>query len=125
MMTRNREETISEMRPLIFCDFDGTITNVDVTDEILTQLAHPSWREVEQAWVQGLIGSRECLERQMALVETTQKEMNVLSDGFDYAVRRVLSHAGVDGELRNGSHVFTSALHFKGRRWAVSFPNSS
>jgi 2,3-diketo-5-methylthio-1-phosphopentane phosphatase len=138
--------------PIIFCDFDGTITDVDVTDEILTQLAHPSWREVEQAWVQGLIDARECLERQMALVETTEKELNslidsigidpnfsrfyrfvrkhsipfyVLSDGFDHVVSRVLRHAGVNGELRNGSHLFTSALHCEGRRWAVSFPNCS
>jgi len=138
--------------PIVFCDFDGTITDIDVTDEILTQLAHPSWREVEQAWVQGLIGSRECLERQMALVETTEKGLNalidsigidpyfsrfyrfvrkhavpfyVLSDGFDYVVRRVLKHAGVNGELRNGSHVFTSALDFEARRLAASFPNCS
>jgi 2,3-diketo-5-methylthio-1-phosphopentane phosphatase len=138
--------------PIVFCDFDGTITDIDVTDEILTQLAHPSWREVEQAWVRGLIGSRECLERQMALVETTEKELNalidsigidphfsrfyrfvekyaipfyVLSDGFDYVVRRVLRHAGVNGELRNGSHLFTSALQFEGRRLAASFPSYS
>lgn len=136
--------------PIIFSDFDGTVTDIDVTDEILTQLAHPSWREVEQAWVQGLIVSRECLERQMALVETTEKGLNalidsigidpyfskfyrfvrkhaipfyVLSDGFDCVVRRVLRHAGVDGELRNGAHLFTSALRLEGRRWTVSFPN--
>ena len=147
-----RRGTISENGPIVFCDFDGTITDIDVTDEILSQLAHPSWREVEQAWVQGLIGSRECLERQMALVETSETELNtlidsigidphfskfcrfvqkhavpfyVLSDGFDYVVRRVLRHAGVNGELRNGSHLFTSALHFEGRRLAASFPNCS
>ena len=147
-----RRGTISENGPIVFCDFDGTITDIDVTDEILSQLAHPSWREVEQAWVQGLIGSRECLERQMALVETTEKELNtlidsigidphfsrfyrftqkhavpfyVLSDGFDYVVRRVLRHAGVNGELRNGSHLFTSALQFEGRRLAASFPSYS
>jgi 2,3-diketo-5-methylthio-1-phosphopentane phosphatase len=136
--------------PIVFCDFDGTITDTDVTDEMLAQLAHPSWREIEQAWVQGLIGSRECLERQVALVETSEEELNalidsvgidpyfsklcrfvrlraipfyVLSDGFDYVVRRVLRRQGVEGEWRNGSHVFTSALRFEGRRLAVSFPN--
>jgi 2-hydroxy-3-keto-5-methylthiopentenyl-1-phosphate phosphatase len=138
--------------PIVFCDFDGTLTDIDVTDEILTQLAHPSWREVEQAWVQGLIGSRECLERQMALVETSEEELDalidsigidvhfskfyrfvrkraiplyVLSDGFDYVVRRVVARQGIDGELRNGSHLFASALRFEGRRLAVSFPNCS
>ena len=56
------------MSPVVFCDFDGTITQLDVTDQILTQLAHPSWREIEQEWMLGLIGSRECLERQIALL---------------------------------------------------------
>jgi len=46
MTIRKRRETISENGPIVFCDFDGTITAVDVPDEILTQLAHPSRREV-------------------------------------------------------------------------------
>ncbi len=58
-------------KPIIVCDFDGTITQVDVTDLVLAQLAHPSWREVEQEWALGLIGSRECLERQVALVDSS------------------------------------------------------
>src|SRR5512146_1819406 len=68
------------MTPIIFSDFDGTITQVDVTDLVLTQLAHPSWREVEQEWARGQIGSRECLERQMALVDASAQEFNALVD---------------------------------------------
>ena len=41
------------LSPIVFCDFDGTITQVDVTDQILDQFAHPSWREIEQEWVLG------------------------------------------------------------------------
>ncbi len=138
------------LQPIVFCDFDGTITQVDVTDEILTQLAHPTWQEVEQEWVRGSIGSRECLERQMALVETTAAELDglidaipvdphfpsflrftakrrlpfyVLSDGFDYVIRRVLKHAGLNGPLLNGTHLFSSALRLEGRRLATSFPH--
>ena len=69
-----------EMDPVIFCDFDGTITQLDVTDQILSQLAHPSWREVEQQWMQGLIGSRECLERQIALVDAPVEELHAAID---------------------------------------------
>ncbi len=139
------------MEPVIFCDFDGTITRVDVTDQILTQLAHPSWREVEQEWVRGLIGSRECLERQIALVETSAKELNalidaipldpgfskfhrfvrkralpfyVVSDGFDYIIRRVLKRAGIQDALRSGTNLFASALEIQGRHLAPSFPYS-
>src|SRR5438128_2410147 len=126
-------------RPIVFSDFDGTVTQTDVTDEILTRLADPAWRGVEQEWVRGEIGSRECLERQMALVRASARELNalidavpvdpgfaefcrfteeralpfyVVSDGFDYVIRRVLSRSGVDGRLR-----------VRGRRWLTAFPH--
>jgi 2,3-diketo-5-methylthio-1-phosphopentane phosphatase len=139
------------MTPTIFSDFDGTISQVDVTDLVLTQLAHPSWREVEQEWSRGQIGSRECLERQMALVDTSKKEFHalvdsvpidpgfgkfykfiqrhelpfyVVSDGFDLVIRRVLKNVGLNGPLHNGRHLFSSALKLKGRRMETAFPHA-
>src|SRR5215471_12844074 len=73
-------EGAAVLRPMVFCDFDGTITQTDVTDEILSELAHPSWEEVETEWVRGMIGSRECLSRQMALVEASEEQLNSLVD---------------------------------------------
>ncbi|HEV2348607.1 MAG TPA: MtnX-like HAD-IB family phosphatase [Terriglobia bacterium] len=137
------------MNPTIFSDFDGTISQVDVTDLVLTQFAHPSWREVEQEWSRGQIGSRECLERQMALVDVSAKELNalvdsvpldphfaafyrwarqrkfplsVVSDGFDLIIRRVLKNTGFSGPLHNGAQLFASALKIRGRRAEPSFP---
>jgi len=139
------------MKPIIVSDFDGTISRVDVTDLVLAQLAHPSWREVEQEWALGLIGSRECLARQMALVDASAPELNklidtvsvdahfagfyelarrrkmplfVVSDGFDLIIRRVLRNAGLDGPLHNGRHLFCSRLRIRGRRLQTSFPYS-
>ena len=136
--------------PIVFCDFDGTITQLDVTDQILSQLAHPSWREIEQQWMQGLIGSRECLERQIALVDAPVEELHaaidgvpldsdftafckfarkkrlplyILSDGFDYVIRRVLKRAGVDRHFKSGTNLFASALRVEGRRLVPSFPH--
>jgi len=136
---------------IVFTDFDGTITQLDVTDEILAQLAHPSWQEVEQEWTRGLIGSRECLERQIALVDASPEELHalidavpidpgfasfyrftrqhaiplyVLSEGFDYWIERILKRAGVNGPLQNGTHMFASALRLEGRRLIPSFPHS-
>lgn len=136
--------------PIVFCDFDGTITQLDVTDQILSQLAHPSWREIEQQWMQGLIGSRECLERQIALVDAPVEELHaaidsvaldsdftafckfarkkrlplyILSDGFDYVIRRILKHAGVDRHFKSGTNLFASALKVEGRRLVPSFPH--
>jgi 2,3-diketo-5-methylthio-1-phosphopentane phosphatase len=138
--------------PVVFTDFDGTITQLDVTDEILAQLAHPSWQEVEQAWTRGLIGSRECLERQIALVDASAEELDalvdavpvdptfaafyrftrkrgiplyVLSEGFDYWIERILKRAGVDGPVRNGLQMFSSALRLEGRRLIPSFPHAT
>jgi 2,3-diketo-5-methylthio-1-phosphopentane phosphatase len=152
MTNTTLESAEPDFSPVIFCDFDGTITQLDVTDQILTQLAHPSWREIEQQWMQGLIGSRECLERQIALVNASEEELHavidavaldaefktfckfvrkkemplyILSDGFDYVIRRVLKGAGLDRHFRSGSTLFASALRVEGRRLVPSFPHPS
>lgn len=138
--------------PIVFCDFDGTITLTDVTDEILTRLARPAWREIEQLWTDGKIGSRECLERQLALVETSADQLNslidsipldpdfltfvqfvrqsaipflVISDGLDYVIRRVLAHAGLHSRGRNGIHFYSSAGRLVNGRLAISFPHAT
>lgn len=140
------------MQPVVFCDFDGTITEVDVTDVILTELAHPSWREVELEWVRGAIGSRECLERQMALVVASQRQLNqlidavpidphfaaffralrrrgvpvyVVSDGFDYVIRRVLRRAGLRDRFQNGANLFASVLRFEKEKLVTAFPHAA
>jgi 2,3-diketo-5-methylthio-1-phosphopentane phosphatase len=138
--------------PAVFCDFDGTITELDVTDQILAQLAHPSWRDIEREWALGMIGSRECLERQIALVDAPLEEfhavidsialdphfgafcrfarqhrmgLTVVSDGFDYVIRRLLKRAGLSGHFRSGSHLFASALRVEGRGLLPSFPHAA
>jgi 2-hydroxy-3-keto-5-methylthiopentenyl-1-phosphate phosphatase len=52
----------------ILCDFDGTIAPVDTVDFLLERLAEPSWRLLEDQWIRGEIGSRECMAAQIALV---------------------------------------------------------
>lgn len=140
-----------DFAPVVFCDFDGTISQLDVTDQILDQLADPAWREVEREWVMGLIGSRECLERQIALVDAPPKKLHALidsiavdphfsdfcrftrrrslplyivSDGFDYVIRRILKRAGVGRLFRDGSHLYASALRVERERLFPSFPHS-
>jgi len=140
----------SSAGPIVFCDFDGTITELDVTDGILTRFADPAWMKIEQQWVGGEIGSRQCLERQMALVRASAKDLNalidlvrldphftefcrllwewavpfyVLSDGFDYVIRRILRRAGLTSTLGNGSHLFASSLRINDGRVWTSFPH--
>jgi 2,3-diketo-5-methylthio-1-phosphopentane phosphatase len=151
-LTRVRETTESYPSPVVFCDFDGTITQLDVTDQILDQLADPDWREIEREWAMGLIGSRECLERQISLVNAPTAKLHalidsipidphfadfsrfarrrglpvyILSDGFDYVIRRILKRAGVGRQFRNGARLFASALRVEGQRLLPSFPHST
>lgn len=53
----------------IFCDFDGTITTIDVVDAFLNQFAKREYLEIEEEWINNTIGSKECLIRQFQLVE--------------------------------------------------------
>ena len=59
----------------IVCDFDGTITRTDVIDTILQRFADPSWEAIEDQWLKGEIGSRECLSRQLSLVRALPAEL--------------------------------------------------
>jgi Uncharacterized conserved protein, possibly involved in methylthioadenosine recycling len=67
--------TMQMMQWHIVCDFDGTITRTDVIDNILQRFADPDWEAIEEQWLQGEIGSRECLSRQLSLVKATPAEL--------------------------------------------------
>ena len=102
----------------IVCDFDGTITPTDVIDNVLQRFAGPEWETIEQEWLDGHIGSRECLSRQLALIKATPAELlayfdsveidpdlpdfvvyvmglgasiEVVSDGIEQGIARILS----------------------------------
>ena len=104
-----------------------------------------AWRAVPRT-----NGSRECLERQIALVDAPVEELHaaidavkldpdfaafckfakkkrmplyILSDGFDYVIRRVLKRAGVGKHFKSGSNLFASSLRVEGRRLVPSFPH--
>lgn len=54
----------------IFCDFDGTLTNVDTLDLLLQRFAPPQWRDLDRAMLARQISEREGLKLEMALIET-------------------------------------------------------
>ncbi len=107
---------------IIAIDFDGTVTDVDIIDAVLQKFANPEWREVEAMWEQDIIGSRQCLERQMMMVDQPLRRLldyidgfsidetfgdfarfllrqdipfAVISDGFQVFIERLLSNAGL------------------------------
>jgi 2,3-diketo-5-methylthio-1-phosphopentane phosphatase len=129
-----------------FVDFDGTIVPCDVTDFLLERFADPAWREVEADWQAGRIGSRECMTRQVALLQASEPDvlaaiseleidpgfatfvqqcrrngigMTIVSDGFDFVIERVLGNAG----LAVPFYANRFAPH-GADRWRVTFPSA-
>ncbi len=137
-------------KAILFLDFDGTISSSDAVDVILETYADLRWLVFEEEWRAGRMGSRDCLRAQMALVRATHDELNTLldqiavdeglarllemcaahdvpvhivSDGFDYCIRRILSHAGDSLQsLMRGVRIAASRLESQGHLWRTAFP---
>lgn len=133
-------------RAKVLLDFDGTVTTKDTVDAILERFAAPAWRDIEEEWKSGKIGSRECLSKQTALINALPKEIDALidgveidpgfeqfmetcerldvsvtivSDGYRRSIERVLNRAGRKIPSRSG------VLVYKGRRrWKLESPVS-
>ena len=107
----------------VFCDFDGTISVVDTTDRVLSQLAAPAWEALEADWVAGRIDAAACMRGQIALIEGSDADLDavldgveldpgfpafaawcldhgialtIVSDGVDYFIRRILARHGLE-----------------------------
>jgi 2,3-diketo-5-methylthio-1-phosphopentane phosphatase len=127
-------------------DFDGTIAPDDPTDRLLDQFADPEWRVIEAAWQGERLTSRECMQRQVALLRATPRQLDaairdieidpgfsrfvsfchsrgvdlaIVSDGFDRVVRTVLRRA------RLPIRFFANTLQWQGGdRWRLAMPHS-
>ncbi len=146
------DELIERQTPkaILFLDFDGTITQRDAVDAILEVYADPKWLGLEAEWRAGRMGSRDCLQAQMALVRATRHQLDslldeieideglisllelcsthnipthIISDGFDYCIRRILlrSNKRVHALLR-GARICASRLEARGNLWRTGFP---
>lgn len=107
---------------IILCDFDGTISCRDVTDFLLDRFGLPGYEALEQEWEEGRIGSRQCLQGQIALLQMRAADLDasleqididpdfaafvaqaeaegvplhVVSDGLDYAIHHILGRHGL------------------------------
>jgi 2-hydroxy-3-keto-5-methylthiopentenyl-1-phosphate phosphatase len=141
-----------EQKPkaILFLDFDGTISRRDAVDAILETYADPKWLTFEAEWSAGRMGSRDCLRAQMALVRATRKQIDalldeigidddlvallemctqhsipahIISDGFDYCIRGILSGASKRvAALLRGGRVCAGHLESRGHLWRTEFP---
>lgn len=107
----------------VWIDFDGTVTEGDLLDMLIKRFSrNDSWKLIEERWRAGLIGSRECLAQEFALLALSRAELEnelagvrvdpgaarllallaqhgvpvaILSDGVERFIREVLYRAGV------------------------------
>jgi 2-hydroxy-3-keto-5-methylthiopentenyl-1-phosphate phosphatase len=132
--------------PILFLDFDGTISEKDAIDAILERFADEKWKVVEEMWKANSIGSRECLLEQVALIDASPEKINnlldeisldegfpnlldtcrqfsvqthIVSDGFDYCIERILARAKTTAKK---SSVFSSHLEYANNEWRTDFP---
>ncbi len=132
----------------ILCDFDGTISLNDTTDHLLETFAQSGWLDIEKQWEQGQIGSKVCMQKQIALLDMTEKQLHdcldqveidtgflelvkitsqyhipltIVSDGLDVVIQYVLRRY-------NLAHLPIIANHLiqvNERHWELEFPNTN
>jgi 2-hydroxy-3-keto-5-methylthiopentenyl-1-phosphate phosphatase len=139
--------TSTEPIRAVVIDFDGTICPQDVSEEILDAFGSPEWRDIDQEFQRGEIGSRECLVRQAELLKGHRDDMlefaldrfrvdpsfppflewtrgagievTVASDGLGFYVVPMLAAAAV-----TGVSVLSNGFDQDGRVPRLAFPNA-
>lgn len=132
----------------IYCDFDGTITQKDVVNAFYEEYADPSWTKSEDLWTEGKITSKENTSIQVKLLkEVTNEQLEsflknieltdgfiefynflkennielvILSDGFDYFIKRTLELNGI-----KDIKIFANHLIYKDNKFDIEFPNEN
>lgn len=59
---------------VIVLDFDGTVTQKDVGDEVCDRFAPPEWRAIDEAWIRHEISLPEAQRRMWALARAERPE---------------------------------------------------
>lgn len=134
--------------PVVFFDFDNTITQGDILDRVIERFSvSDDWRHWEDAWVRGEISTVQCLDRQIAGIRASEAELLdfvadvqidphfatiaqwaakghidllVVSDNFSCLVREILLRYGM-----LDLSVLANELTFIGNRPKAHFPYRS
>jgi 2,3-diketo-5-methylthio-1-phosphopentane phosphatase len=100
-------------RPLplvVVLDFDGTVTDRDIGDEICDRFAPPTWKALDEAWVRNEISLPEAQRRMWALCRASRSE----AVAYAHAVgqRRPGLSALLDGVRARGGEVWLASGGF-------------
>lgn len=137
-----------EHSTIFVCDFDGTITKKDTINDFLGRFADKKWLEVEEDWVAGRISTCEAMRLQFGMIDRMSREIFdkffdsveideyfekfyelcklkqykvvIVSDGFEYFIRRVLDKYGICD-----IDIYSNYFEFNGGNFIMKFPNKN
>ena len=132
-------------KPVLFFDFDNTLTQGDLLDELIERYSpNEEWRDWEHAWAQGQLPARECLRLQIENMRVSRGELfdflgrvridpvfvdivhwarnrhvavNIVSDSFQPLISHVLKSNGVEDNLL----IFANEVSFAGDERLMPF----
>ncbi len=62
--------------PVLFFDFDNTLTAGDVLDELIEKFSpNDRWREWERAWLEQRLSAKDCLQHQVRNMRVSREEL--------------------------------------------------
>lgn len=132
----------------ILCDFDGTISLKDTTDQLLETFAKSGWEAIEEEWEQGKIGSKVCMQRQIELLDMSEKQLHqcldqieidpgfldlvrltaehnipltIVSDGMDVVIQYILKKH----HLNHLPIIANRLVQVDENSWKLEFPNTN
>ena len=133
------------LAPALFFDFDNTLTQGDVLDEVIERYSpNETWRDWENAWEDGRLSAEDCLRLQvenlrigreelfrhlldvrvdpafsalLAWARPLQVPVHIVSDSFVPLIRHILANNGI-----RDVPIFANDLRFAGDRLLPSFP---
>jgi 2,3-diketo-5-methylthio-1-phosphopentane phosphatase len=91
-------------------DFDGTVTEKDIGDEVCDRFAPPSWKDIDAAWIRNEISLPEAQRRMWALARATRAEAVAYAQGVGH--RRPGLHALLDEVERLGGQAWLASGGF-------------
>ncbi len=76
---------MSEKKPIIFCDFDGTFTEKDIGYRMFSSFSDRQNKNLVEDWKRGSISSRDCLLKEAAMLNSSLDEIYAFLDDFKLA----------------------------------------
>lgn len=112
----NTTTLAEDNKVIIMIDFDGTISQEDVAEIILTDLATGDWQALDELFLKGEISIREALKGRFEMIQTTPAEMKqsaskgVIEPSFSLFVEQQLLKKNILAIVSDGFHFYIKQL---------------